>query len=190
MTQELKEKELRYTIRIRVYGESDNPTHSHGYLVDDVPTGISPPIGQLVLDIRTHTLAQLRPLIEYNRKGHMNRRSLMFQEALFIMQRLPNIYNRPKDDLDKYSFGFVKKDGTEVKLIHPDRESEFISELMGAIDFFSHDLALIPRSQIPTSFQTVPTVKNVQESSEEEESDEDTEEEKSEEEEEVSQEDN
>ncbi len=34
---------------------------------------------------------------------------------------------------------------------------EFIADLMGATDFFSHDLALIPFSQIPLSFQTSPT---------------------------------
>ena len=153
-----EEKEVRFNINIRVFGEGDNFTHSHGYLVDDMPTGISPPIGQLNIDARTYTLQQLRPLIEYKLMGHMDRRSLMFQEALFIMSRLPNIYNRSKEDTIKYSFGFVQKDGTEVKLIHPDRESEFIADLIGAVDFFSHDLILIPWSQIPTTYQTVPTV--------------------------------
>lgn len=153
-----EEKELRFNINIKVFGEGDNFTHSHGYLVDDMPTGISPPIGQLNIDARTYTLAQLRPLIEYKRMRHMDRRSLMFQEALFIMNRLPNIYNRSKEDLIKYSFGFVQKDGKEVKLIHPDRETEFIANLIGAVDFFSHDLILIPWSQIPSTYQTTPTV--------------------------------
>jgi hypothetical protein len=152
-----EDKCLQFNIYIRVFGEGDNYTHSHGYLVDDMPTGISPPIGCLNIDARTHTLAQLRPLIEYKRQGHMDRRSLMFQEALFIMNRLPNIYNRSKEDLIKYSFGFVLKEGTDVKLIHPDRETEFISNLIGAVDFFSHDLILIPWSQIPTTYQTAPT---------------------------------
>jgi len=152
-----EEKSLQFNIYIRVFGEGDNFTHSHGFLVDDMPTGISPPIGCLNIDARTHTLAQLRPMIEYKRQGHMDRRSIMFQEALFIMNRLPNIYNRSKEDLIKYSFGFVQKEGTDVKLIHPDRENEFISNLIGAVDFFSHDLILIPWSQIPSTYQTTPT---------------------------------
>lgn len=163
-----EEKCLQFNIYIRVFGEGDNYTHSHGYLVDDMPTGISPPIGRLNIDARTHTLAQLRPMIEYKRQGHMDRRSLLFQEALFIMNRLPNLYNRSKEDLIKYSFGFVQKDGTEVKLIHPDRETEFISDLIGAVDFFSHDLILIPWSQIPSTFQTVPTQKTLEEDEDEE----------------------
>ena len=152
-----KEKELQFKINIRIFGESDSYMHSHCYLVDDMPIGLSPPIGQLVIDIRTHTLQQLRPMIEYRRKGQMNVRSLMFQEALFIMNRLPNIYNRSKEDLINYSFGFVLKDGGDVKLIHPDRETEFISELIGATDFFSYDLILIPWSQIPPTYQTKPS---------------------------------
>jgi len=152
------EKDLQFNIYIRVFGEGDNFTHSHGYLVDDMPTGISPPIGRLHIDARKHTLQQLRPMIEYKRQGHMDRRSLMFQEALFIMNRLPNIYNRPKEELVKYSFGFVLKEGTEVKLIHPARETEMIANLLGAVDFFSYDLILIPWSQIPPAFQTESTV--------------------------------
>jgi hypothetical protein len=125
-----RERELRFDVRIRVYGESDLPTHSHGYLVDDVPSGVSPPLGALNIDIRAYTLAQLRPMIEYKRTGHMDRRSLMFQEALFIMQRYPNLYGRPKEELLKYLFGFIKKDGKEVKLIHPDRESGTLFDYM------------------------------------------------------------
>lgn len=148
----LTAKALKFNVSIRVYGDGENLTHSHAYLVDDVPTGISPPIGHLGIDIRVMSLTQLRPIIEYNRQGHMDRRSLMFQEALFIMHRLPNIYERPKEHLIKYSFGFVPKDGTDVKLIHPSREPEPIAQLIGATDIFSHDIVIIPWSQIPVNF--------------------------------------
>ena len=82
--------------------------------------------------------------------GHMKRRSLIFQEVgsysapcmprisrssllsriihissqqvLFIMSRLPNVYNRPRYELNKFQFGFVnKKTFDDVKLVHPDR---------------------------------------------------------------------
>lgn len=65
------------------------------------------------------------------------------------MNRLANTYNRPKEEMTKYEFGFVKKDSQEVKLIHPRREHEPISSLIGVTDFFLYDLIIVPLSQIP-----------------------------------------
>jgi hypothetical protein len=34
------------SIRLRVYGQGNDSCVSHGYIVDDAPTGMSPPIGK------------------------------------------------------------------------------------------------------------------------------------------------
>ena len=70
------------------------------------------------------------------------------------MSRMPNLYNRPKWELNKFQFGFVhKKIFEDVKLIHPDREGEPIADLIGRTDFFEHDLILCPLSQIPPEIE-------------------------------------
>jgi hypothetical protein len=83
----------------------------------------------------------------------MLRRHPIFQEVLFIMSRLPNMYDRPKEELNKYQFGFVRKNGQEVKLLHPSRENEAIVNLIGVTDFFDHDLIIVPLSQISPELQ-------------------------------------
>lgn len=113
------------------------------------PLGISAPVGEFLIDVRHITLTKLRDMIQYNQSEHMKKRSIMFQEALFIMGRLPNYYNRPRDELNKYQFGFMRKDNQQVKLIKPSRESEPIASLIGAADFFLHDIVIVPLSQIP-----------------------------------------
>jgi hypothetical protein len=53
-------------------------------------------------------------MLEYAPKeqiGNMKKRSLLFAEALNIMNRMPNVYDRPGDQLRSYRLGFVKKDG-------------------------------------------------------------------------------
>ena len=112
---------LRYNLKIRVYGYDHRSDLSHGYCVDDVPTGLSHVIGEFHLDIRQMTLREIRPMIQYTTTGHMNRRSKLFQEALVIFARLPNLYNRPKHELTKYVFGFIHHNGKDVKLIHNNR---------------------------------------------------------------------
>lgn len=134
-------------MNIRVYGQSMAVTHSHGYLVDDFPTGLSDPVGDVVIDPRKTTFESLRPKIMYNTTGHMNRRSMMFQEALFIMSRLPNLYDRQKSELTMWQFGYVRKDDAQVKLIHPDKEGGTIATVIPEI--FKHDMVIVPLSQIP-----------------------------------------
>ena len=150
---QIHDKDLKYKLVIRVYGAGLNKTNSHGYCVDDTPSGISAPVGELVVDVRQLTLTQLRPMIQFDRTGNMLRRHPIFQEVLFIMSRLPNMYNRPKEELDKYQFGFVRKNGQEVKLLHPSRENEAIVNLIGVTDFFDHDLIIVPLSQISPELQ-------------------------------------
>ncbi len=141
--------ELKFKISIRVFGRSLNTANSHSYLVDDVPTGTSSCIGELNVDIRSTNLKQLRSMIQFDRSGHMNKRSLMFQEALFIMGRLPNYFNRPTEDMNKYQFGFMnKKSAQDMRLISVESEETVISELIGATDFFTHDLLIVPLSQV------------------------------------------
>ncbi len=143
------EKALRFHIKIRVYGKGFDEKYSHGYCVDDTPFGISHPIGELYIDVRTTNFVQLRPVIQYNRTNHMDRRSIMFQEALFIMERLPNLYNRPKVELNKYQFGFVDvRNNNQLTLISRDRETIPIVNLIGAADMQFHDIVLVPLSQI------------------------------------------
>jgi hypothetical protein len=120
-----EEKGLFFHIKIRVYGHGFDPTYSHGYCVDDTPCGISHPIGELYIDIRTVTIKQLRPIIQYNRTGHMDRRSKMFQEALFIMERLVNKFERPKEDLKKYQFGWINRGNNKVTIMFTCWLSEF-----------------------------------------------------------------
>lgn len=137
------------SVNIRVYGQSMAVTHSHGFIVDDFPTGLSSVIGSVSIDPRKTSFDQLRPMIQYNTSGHMTRRSMMFQEALFIMSRLPNLYDRQKTELTLWQFGFVKKGEDQVKLIHPDRENQ---QIYSAIpELFNHDIVIVPLSQIPKS---------------------------------------
>lgn len=147
------QKALRFNLKIRVYGQASQTTLSHGYCVDDTPSGISHVIGEFVLDLRKVTLSELRLMIQYDKSGHMDRRSLMMQEALFIMNRLPNLYNRPKAEITKYMFGFVRKDRREVRLIHTSREGEYVADLIGATDLFGHDLILVPLTQISPALE-------------------------------------
>jgi len=46
--------------------------------------GTSGPIGELNINIWKMTLKQLRPIIQYNKSDHMDRRSLIFQVGDFI----------------------------------------------------------------------------------------------------------
>ena len=140
---------LNFVTTIKVYGKQDHPTESHSYLVDDISVGVSSPIGTITINIYTMTLKKLRPLIEYDTRGHMDRRSMMFQEALYIMSRLPNYYNLPTNQLKLYRFGFLKKDKTDFQLIPKDKEETPIADLIGAVDFFVYDLMIVPLSQIP-----------------------------------------
>lgn len=143
-----QKKELSYVLAVKVYGKSFDSSLSHSYLIDDCYTGISAPIGELNIDIRKMTLKELRPILQYDRSGHMDRRSMLFQEAMFIMSRLPNYYNRPKVELNKYLFGFLHKETSELTLVNAEKEVVPIIDLLGVVDYFSYDLAIVPLSQI------------------------------------------
>jgi hypothetical protein len=143
-----EEKDLKYKLSIRVYGKDDLRKESHSYLLDDTFTGISSPIGEVTINIRTVSLHQLRPLIEFNRTNNMNKRNIIFQEALFLMDRLPNLYNRPRSQLRLYRFGFLKKDKSEFRLVPKEDEMKNIAELIGVVDYFDYDLCLVPLSQL------------------------------------------
>jgi hypothetical protein len=149
MDEDLDSKLLSFVLKIRVFGYKFESSLSHSYLVDDVPSGTSSPIGQFSIDIRQMTLKQLRPMIQFDMSGHMNRRSLMFQEAMFIMRRLPNHFNKPADQWSKYLFGFVRKDSNAMTLIQAEDEDNAISTLIGATEYFDVDLAIVPLTQIP-----------------------------------------
>ena len=54
------------------------------YIVFTSYVGTSGPIGELNINIWKMTLKQLRPIIQYNKSDHMDRRSLIFQVGDFI----------------------------------------------------------------------------------------------------------
>jgi hypothetical protein len=71
------------------------------------------------------------------------------------MSKLPNLYNRPREELTKYRLGFMRKENQQVKLIDSSRENEPIASLIGATDFFLHDLIVVPLSQIPPEIEEI-----------------------------------
>lgn len=151
-----KQGGLKHKLIIRVWGHSHDVMHSHGYLVDDVPIGLSGTIAELEINAQEMTFRQLRPMIEFAQDcGHMKKRGMIFQEALFIMGRMPNIYGRPSSDLQKYRLGFVKKNGNDVKMYNRDQDDTPLVELVGITEFFGHDLVIIPFSQIPPEMDEV-----------------------------------
>ena len=137
-----------FNTNVRLYGLVQHKKESHSYIISDVPTGISHVLGTLRINIRNVTLKQLRPMLEYDRSGHMDKRSLLFQEAMFLMSHLPNVYNRPKSDTYLYRLGFVKKDKSDLRLVDVEQEELPIAELIGAVDYFEYDLAIVPLTQI------------------------------------------
>jgi hypothetical protein len=84
----------------------------------------------------------------------MNRRTLMYQEALFIMNRLPNYYDRPKGQLTQWQFGYTEKGTDNVKMIHPDSENQTLFQSVP--DLFNVDLVIVPLSQVPPEFDNIP----------------------------------
>lgn len=82
----------------------------------------------------------------------MLRRTTMFQQALFIMEHLPNHYDRPKLELTQWHFGYVEKNSENVKLIDPTREVETVYSMIP--DIYNMDLVIVPLSQIPPDFET------------------------------------
>jgi len=146
----IEEKPLNFKLKIIVYGREFNPNVSHSFVIDDSNSGPSSPIGELNINIRDTTLQHVRSTIEYNRTGNMMKRSLLFQEAIFIMQRLPNHFQKPKELTLKYIFGFYCKSSNDLQLIEPENEGKYIYELIHSyVDFFKYDLALVPLTQIP-----------------------------------------
>ncbi|RYY83474.1 hypothetical protein EON63_11105 [archaeon] len=139
-------EELVYNVNVRLYGAVQHNKDSHSYLIGDTPIGTSYVLGTLRINIRNLTLQQLRPMLEYDKSGHMDRRSMLFQEARFLMTRLPNPQRLP--DIYQYRLGFVKKDRSDFRLVPEEQEELPISEVIGAVDFFLFDLAIVPLTQL------------------------------------------
>jgi hypothetical protein len=145
---EVVSKSFIFNIPIRVYGAGEQVSLSHGYLVNDLHSGTSNILGNITINVETITFIQLRDLLEYDSTNNMKKRSMLFQEILFIMQRLPNIYNKPISECYKYVFGYAKKNMNEVKLLDVSLEHECIINLVRNI--YDCDLIIIPLSQLPT----------------------------------------
>mmetsp|Transcript_35696 Transcript_35696/g.33838 ORF Transcript_35696/g.33838 Transcript_35696/m.33838 type:complete len:160 (+) Transcript_35696:20-499(+) len=150
---ELHKKDVKMVkLKICVYGLNVDVTRSHAFCIDDMPTGTSPQIGDIVVDSKSTTFKELRNKVQYNRSEDMDKRSLIFQEALSIMDRLPNTFNKPKEDLKKYLFGFVRRDNNELKIVLGDQEGMAIEIFLERYEFFARNLMLIPLSQLPLDF--------------------------------------
>ena len=135
-------------LSIRVSGAGEQVTLSHAYLIDDSFSGLSTSIGTVVVHPETTSLLQLRDILEYDSRGTVKRRSLLFQEAMFIMQRLPRLNPTLSDTAtDKYVFGYAKKGTDDVKMFDNVDENKVLSELLKNI--FEYDIVLIPLSQLP-----------------------------------------
>ena len=146
----MKQDVVELKFKICVYGHGADNTRSHSFCIADMPSGTSSQIGEMIFDIRTMTFKELRDKLQYNRSQDMDRRSLIFQEALSIMDRLPNLFNRPTEDLRKYFFGFVRKDNNELKIVGTE-ETQTVESFLGRYEFFARNLMLIPYSQLPLS---------------------------------------
>ena len=150
-------KNVKFTLVIRVYGEGYKTQWSHGYILDDQPMGVSDPVVTMPVNIRILTLQQLRPILMYDMRNNMKKRSVVWQEVLYIFGRLPNIFDRPKSELNLFQFGFCRKDNLQdIQLVHPSYENRSISDLIGATDFFNHDLIIVPLTQISPEVQNAP----------------------------------
>lgn len=134
---------------VRVYGHAMDVTRSHSLCVADLPSGTSPKIGNITFDIRSTTFAQLRDKLQYDRTRDMDRRTKMFQEAVYIMDSQPDAFGRPNGDKRKYLIGFVLK-GSNLTKISPFDNDQTIECFLENHSFFSRDLILIPFSQLPS----------------------------------------
>jgi hypothetical protein len=65
------------------------------------------------------------------------------------MNRLPNHFNKPTEDWNKYCFGFINKKTDELLLIDSKDEDKPIGNLINTVEFFDMDLGIVPLSQIP-----------------------------------------
>lgn len=141
--------QFRVHIQLRVYGvDISDALLSHGYCLDDYPSGISHVVDKWEMDVRTMTLKNFRSILMFDKTGQFNRRSRTFSEVLYIFSRLPNVFNRPKEQLTSYLFGFINKQDKSVSFIPKHRETVPIAELISATDIFLNDLALVPLSQL------------------------------------------
>jgi hypothetical protein len=134
--------------KIYIYGTGMNVNISHSFCINDMPCGTSPQIGDIKFDIRSTSFKQLRNMLEYDRSDDMLKRSLIFQEALSIMGRLPNISSRPKQELNRYLFGFVRKDNRELKIVDGNQEGQIVESFLEQYEFFVRNLMIIPLSQL------------------------------------------
>ena len=139
------------SITIRVFTAKGSFSNSHSYCVDDFPCGTCPIVGTVTIDPTATIISELRHKFEFSTTGNMYRRNSMFQEVLFIMSRLPNIYEKPKDQKYHYIFGFLKKDDLSLVLIPPSMESNTISSSISQLALY--DLAIIPLTQVKENFE-------------------------------------
>jgi hypothetical protein len=140
--------DIVYSFNVKVFGRGANTFKSHSYCVDDTPSGTSSSIGSIQLNILKQKLRDLRPAIEYRSDRHLDKRSLVFQEALFIMTKLPNLFSRPKEELTKYIFGLQHQKSKVVTVIFPEEEAYLITSFVDVVDLHLYDLLLLPLSQL------------------------------------------
>ena len=136
-------------LNIRVYSKSVGLSKSHSYCVDDFQTGTSPLVGSIYVDPTSVTFSDLRNMLEYSRERGMNKRSVIFQEVLFIMNRLPNVFEKSADVKFKYALGFIEKGTGKIEIIPFSAENSSISSQRPGLS--NYDIAIIPVTQIDSA---------------------------------------
>jgi hypothetical protein len=157
MIRDEAEKPLHFKLTVRVFGRGEDYHVSHSLCMDDINTGLSPPVGEIYVDVSHTTIHRLRRQLEYDTSNFMDRRSLIFQEVLFLMEKFPNHTGRGKQDMKKYVIGFISREpdeetGERISFIVPNE-----MELMPVIasvntnELLLCDMILFPLTQIQDS---------------------------------------
>ena len=152
MNQHKPNKSIKKQYNISVYICRESEYTSHAFCMDDFPNGVYLPIGDISIDPTLITFTQLRPLIEYNTSSRMNKRSMIFQEVLYIMNKISNIYERPKHEKLLYAFGYVDiaDESNKLMMIERNQEDTIIFDLLSTN---INNILIVPYSQIdPVSY--------------------------------------
>ncbi|OQR94040.1 hypothetical protein ACHHYP_01889 [Achlya hypogyna] len=159
-------------IKVRVFLFPVDPLIEHSYVVGSRPVrlanaaltscirkgGLSSVIGMIVMeDDDELTFASVRPRIELQQDGSVQRRNVMYQEALFLMTAGANPHQWPVKALQTYWLGYYTHEDDAVPRIVPTNEEH--RSLRDVLDMkttkVTADLIIIPQSQIGPVCNTV-----------------------------------
>ncbi|OQS04023.1 prefoldin subunit [Thraustotheca clavata] len=130
---------------------SEQQGAKHSYIVGSQPGGLSSVIGMIMMeDNENLTFESVRPRIELQQDGSVQRRSIMYQEALFLMTSGPNPHQWPLKSLQTYWLGYYKNEEDPTPTIIPtNEETKGLREILDMkTTKVTADLIVIPQSQI------------------------------------------